>query len=170
MLARIAYCGLVLIFCVLPMAAQDRPVHTLESLSCLPWCELDKLYREAAPGNAPSGYYRGHVVFRPCDFLAGPRERMTNFMWQGKHICGSNLINQFRGVCLIKGEVGTGESWLDGKPAHILDYQHTSKLWADVRDEAREVSPGVYIGAMYLRRCPEPKLKVMFILERSGCE
>ena len=79
------------------------------------------------------------------------------------------LINQFRGLRFIRANVALGDSWLDGRPAHVLDYQKTSLIWNDVRDEAREVSPGVYLGAMYLRRCPEPRLKVMFVLETECC-
>ncbi len=41
-----------------------------------------------------------------------------------------------------------GESLLDGQPALILDYSK-SRLWPDVRDEEREVSPGLYLGIMY---------------------
>jgi len=160
---------LVLLLSVLPSAAQDRPVHTLDSLSRLSWCELEQIYRQAEPGESPQGFHRGHVIYPPCDKLAGPRERISNFLWLGKHFCGTTLINQWRGVRLIKADVGPGESWLDGRPAHILDYQHTSLLWRSVRDETREVSPGVYIGAMYLRHCPEPQLKLLFLLERAPC-
>jgi hypothetical protein len=128
---------------------------------------LEQIYRAAEPGARPAGFYRGHVVLPPCSFLAGPRAKTSNFLWQGKHFCDDTLINQWRGVRLIQAQVAPGESWLDGRPAHILDYQHTSILWRDVRDETREVSPGVYIGAMYLRRCPEPRLKLLFLLEKD---
>jgi hypothetical protein len=170
MLARSGLGVFVLVLFVAPAPAQDRPVYTLESLSRLPWCELERIYREAEPGCRPEGFYRGHAVYRPCEFLAGPREGVANFLWQGKHFRGDSLINQWRGVRMIKAEVGPGESWLDGRPAYVLDYQHTSIVWAKVRDEAREVSPGVYLGAMYLRRCPEPRLKTLFVLEKCDAE
>ena len=169
MLAQFGPAALVLLLFALPLTAQERPAYTLEGLSRLPWCELERIYREAELGNQPIGFHRGHVVYPPCVFLAGPREQVSNFAWQGKHFCDAELINQWRGVRMIKAEVGPGESWLDGRPAHILDYQHTSVLWRDVRDETREVSPGVYIGAMYLRRCPQPRLKVLFLLEKDAC-
>lgn len=149
--------------------ADDAPVYTLDNLACRSWCELEAIYRAASPGNAPCGFFRGRTVYRKSEHLSGPREAITNFAWQGKHFTDGALINQFRGLKLIRAEVGPGDSWLDGRPAHILDYRDTSVLWRDVRDEMREVSPGVYVGAMYLHRCPEPRLKVLFILERDSC-
>jgi len=160
---------LVPILTVALSSAQERPVYTLDDLSRRSWCELEEIYRRADPGSAPCGFLRGHVVFRPDDVLAGPRSKIVNYSWQGKHFENGSLINQFRGLRMIRANVAPGESWLDGKPAHILDYEKTSLLWRDVRDETREVSPGVYIGGMYLRRCPEPKLKVLFILEADSC-
>ena len=41
------------------------------------------------------------------------------------------------------------------------------KRFGDVRDEMREVSPGVYLGVMYVRKCPEPKLAMFFALTRT---
>jgi len=161
--------ALIPILGVVASRADERPVYTLNDLSNRSWCELEGIYRSAVPGAAPCGFYRGHVVFRPHDFLAGPRSAITNYSWQGKHFENNTLINQFRGVRMIRANVAPGESWLDGRPAHILDYQKTSLLWFDVRDETREVSPGVYVGAMYLRRFHEPKLKVLFILEAEPC-
>ena len=166
---RIGLSVLIVASCIASASAQERTVHSMESLSRRSFSELECIYRAAEPGNRPEGFHRGHVVLPPCDFLAGPRAKVSNFLWQGKHFCDDSLVNQFRGAKFIKAQVASGDSWLDGRPAHILDYQQTSRLWADVRDEAREVSPGVYLGAMYLRRCPEPKLKLIFILERDCC-
>lgn len=149
--------------------AEELPACTAKSLSCRSWCELEEIYRLAKPGAAPCGFYRGHVVYRPDDFLSGPRSNFVNFAWQGKHFGDGALVNQFRGVRMIRAEVAPGASWLDGGPAHILDYQHASFLWRDVRDEVREAAPGVYVGAMFLRRCPDPRLKVFFILEADPC-
>jgi hypothetical protein len=157
------------IFAVMTLRADERPTYTLDDLARRPWCELEAIYRRADPGPAPAGFMRGHVVYPPDQFLAGPREKFANFAWQGKHFSEGALINQWRGLRFIRAEVALGESWLDCRPAHILDYQNTSHIWKDVRDETREVSPGVYLGAMYLRRCPEPRLKEFFILETGCC-
>ena len=140
---------------------------TFERLTCMSWDELQHLYRNAPPGSVPSGFVRGKSLFNPCEALAGPRTKVANCLWKGKHFCpdDATLINQWLGVRAIRANIYPGESWLDGKPALILDYAETSFVWRDARDEMREVAPGLYVGAMYLRRCPEPRIKTMFILQ-----
>ncbi len=170
MIGRIATSTMILgVFFAPLLHAQDRPTYTFDDLCQRTFHELEQIYRAADAGAKPQGFLRGHVVFRECDFLAGPRSKVANFLWLGKHVCGDDVVNQWRGIRMIRAEVSEGTSWLDGRPAHILDYQHTSWSWRDVRDEAREVAPGIYVGAMHLRRCPEARLKVFFVLETSGC-
>jgi hypothetical protein len=154
-----------------PTCAGDQPVYSLEALAHLSWDELEQIYRQAEPGCRPDGFVRGRAIYRSSDFLAGPRSRVANFFWRGKHFSSADdmLINQWRGGRMIRAHVSSGQSWLDGRPAQILDYQNTSRVWSDVRDEMREVSPGVYVGAMFLRRCPQPRLKTLFILEAAPC-
>jgi len=41
------------------------------------------------------------------------------------------------------------ESWFDGKEAIILDYSKTSLVAHWIRDEIREVAPGLYLGIVY---------------------
>jgi hypothetical protein len=144
---------------------------SFEVLACASFHELESLYRQAAPGTMPTGFVRGRTVYCSHDFLAGSRARIANFFWKGKHFCDqdSSLINQFLGVRAIRAHTYPGTSSLDGQPAWILDYAHTSLLWKDVRDEMREVAPGLYVGAMYERRCPEPHLKLFFVLEAGSC-
>ena len=110
---------------------------------------------------------RGRTIYNPCEALPGVRGRIANTFWKGKHFFPEcqTLINQWLGVRAIRARTSVGESWLDGKPAQVLDYADTSRLWGDVRDEMREAAPGLYVGVMYLRRCPEPKAKTMFVLE-----
>jgi hypothetical protein len=148
------------------------PACSLEQLAACPWPELERLYRQAAPGAIPNGFARGRVVYPACEPFGGAKAQAASLVWRGKHFCTTDgtLINQWLGVRAIRARVGYGPSWLDGRPAIILDYACTSRRWADVRDEMREVGPGVYLGAMYLRRCPEPRLKLFFILEAEPSE
>lgn len=142
--------------------------HDLERKS---WAELEQIYRDAEPGRLPHGFAKGRVVYCPGTFLGGVKSEVAQLVWRGKHFSAADgmLINQWCGVRAIRAAVSFGPSWLDGKPAIILDYSGTSRLWADVRDEMREIAPGVYLGAMYLRRCPEPRLKLFFILRTCAC-
>jgi hypothetical protein len=150
-----------------PLSRSAPPVQCLEQLARLSWCELEELYRGSAAGTMPHGFARGRVVHCPASLLAGPRSRMTRLLWHGKHFCADDgiLVNQWLGFRAIHARVDYGPSWLDGKTSLILDYQGESRVWADVRDEMREVAPGLYVGAMYLRGCPEPRLKLFFCLE-----
>jgi hypothetical protein len=149
---------------------RDTPL-TFERLACMSWAELEALYLDAEPGRLPSGFVRGRTLFNPCGALAGPRTALANRLWKGKHFCPEQgtLINQWSGIRAIRADIYPGTSWLDGKPAHILDYAETSFVWHHARDEMREVAPGLYVGAMHLRHCPEPRLKTMFVLEAVEC-
>ena len=167
MMKRRGWFGLIVMIALAAPARGQETGYTLDSLSRMSASELEQIYRNATPGQAPAGFMQGRVVFREDAALAGPRGQVVNWLWQGKHFSDDSLINQFRGPRMIRANVFPGESWLDGKPALILDYHHTSLLWRDVRDEVRQVSPGVYVGAMYLRRPHCPHLKLFFVLESS---
>jgi hypothetical protein len=156
--------------------APDTPqgvACSLDALAALPWPELEHLYRQATPGAVPDGFARGRVVYPPWERHGGAKARAAGLFWRGKHFCAADgtLVNQWLAVRAIRARVGYGASWLDGRPAIVLDYCGTSHRWADVRDEMREVGPGLYLGAMYLRGCPEPRLKLFFVLqvEPGGC-
>lgn len=148
------------------------PPLTFQRLTCMSWDELHSLYCEAKPGTVPSGFVRGRSMFNPCELLPGPRTKIANCLWKGKHFCGEEgtLVNQWLGVRAIRANIYAGSSWLDGQPALILDYADSSLIWRDARDEMREVAPGLYVGFMHVRRCPEPRLKTLFVLEACCAE
>lgn len=139
--------------------------HTLESLSCLSWKELECLYRNAPAGQLPCGYFKGRAIYCKGKFLSRARTRLTRLMWRGKHFDCGQILNQWTGVKALKGRVCYSSSWLDGKPSVTLDYRKTSLVWKNVRDEIREVSPGVYVGIMFVERKCERKIRAFFILE-----
>jgi hypothetical protein len=159
MMALLLWAGWAAISCA------SEPVYCLEDLARMSWADLERIYRQAEPGRIPSGFAAGRVVYDPDTFMAGAKSGAAKFLWRGKHFgADGTLINQWCGLKAIRATVAPGTSWLDGKPAIVLDYSVTSRVWADVRDEMREISPGLYLGAMYLRRCPGPRLKLYFIL------
>ena len=129
--------------------------------------ELEYLYRAAAPGPIPHGYLRGRAIYCPCERLAGVRSGLTHALWHGKlfNDCGTGLVHQWCGFRAIKAKVCFGPSWLDGKPSIIMDYGDTSLVWEDVRDELREVAPGLYLGRMYRRKPCGAQFKTFFALE-----
>ncbi len=146
---------------------QDAPrIQSLDQLACMSWCELEQLYRQAGVGAIPQGYACGRPLYDPCRKFSGPRARMTCAVWHGKLFCpDGTLINQWSGFQAIRAQVAYGPSWLDGKQSIIMDYEFTSHVWTNVRDEMREVGPGIFLGVMYQRREQEPRLKMYFALQ-----
>jgi hypothetical protein len=150
------------------------PPLTMEYLASLSWEELENIYRQAPPGRIPCGYLCGRAVLCPgrCGYRLN--QTLANNLWRGKHIASSAVVNQWCGFTAIHGKVYPGESWLDCKPAIILDYRPTSIVWRNVRDEMRQVAPGLYVGMMYreccLCCCPRRHIHTYFVLQAvCGC-
>ena len=144
---------------------------SLDCLAHMSWPELECLYRQAEPGTIPEGYTPGRALYCPDSRFYGMRSKMTGAVWHGKIFdgCEGTLVNQWAGFRAIKARVSYGPSWLDGRPSIIMDYCGTSHVWADVRDEIREVSPGVYLGLMYRRKPCGPQFQYYFALEACPC-
>jgi hypothetical protein len=136
-------------------------------------CELEQLYLQAEPGPVPTGYARGKALRWAGHRWAASASRLTGLLWHGKWFDDGDctLLNEWCfGVKAIRAQVYCGPSWLDGRPAIIMDYSDTSTVWRDVRDELRQVGPGLYLGVMYQRKCPCPKFKMFFALELESCQ
>lgn len=148
-------------------AAADAPL-CLEQLACMSWCELEQLYRQAAPGTMPAGYLRGRAIYEPCAPLSPARSKVSQSMWHGKHFCPADgmMINQWCLGTAVRARVCYSDSWLDGKPSIVMDYRGVSHvIWSDVRDEIREIAPGLYLGLMYRCKAGRPRMKLFFVLE-----
>jgi hypothetical protein len=148
------------------------PALSLEQLACMNWCELEQLYRQARPGAIPAGYLHGRAIYCPGAFLTPARDKMTQALWHGKHFCPDDgtLVNQWcLGTRAVRARVCYGDSWLDGQPSIVMEYRGMAHVWKDVRDEIREVAPGVYLGLMYRCKAGQPRMKMFFALELSPC-
>jgi hypothetical protein len=150
-----------------PAGPVAPPVCSLDDLARLSWCELEALYRSAGPAPVPDGFVRGRAFYPPDEAMAGAKAKVVGALWRGKDFRPAEgvMVNQWRGLKAIRARVCYGPSWLDGGPSLVLDYQDTSRVWSEVRDEVREVAPGLYLGIMYRRRCPHPQLKCFFALQ-----
>ena len=119
--------------------------------------ELDALFRSSAAGAIPVGRTKGAVLVAPGTGIAWPAKRLIRWLaWRGKVFNPQkddllNLILPF-GVKAVRAKVYKDASWLDQKETIVLDYSKTSRLAHKVRDEIREVSPGVYLGLVYWGR------------------
>ena len=138
-------------------------VRTLDDLADLSAARLESLYRRSGPGSVPAGKVRGLALY-PDSRFPRAKSKAARVAWQGKVFSPETgtATNRFFGLRVVKGQVYSGQSWLDGGPSLILDYQNTSKIYGDYRDEIREVAPGVYLGLMHDRTTNPPGFKMYF--------
>jgi hypothetical protein len=119
--------------------------------------QLDDLFRNSPAGSIPQGEGDGTVIIATGTQLSEIAARFLRFFaWQGKIFNPErgdlrNEITPF-GIQAIIAKVYKGESWLDGKECVVLDYSETSIIVQWVRDEIREVAPGLYLGVVYWSR------------------
>ena len=62
-----------------------------------------------------------------------------------------NKVTPF-GLKLIVAKVYRDVSWMDARDTIVIDYSRTSLVCRAVRDEIREVEPGVWLGKVWLGR------------------
>ena len=134
---------------------------TARDLPSLRGKQLDALFANAAAGEIPVGKGSGQALMATGTFAARPLLTITRLLaWQGKVFDGPshtlrNLISPF-GFKAITADVYVDASLLDGHPCIVLDYSKTSRVAGWVRDEIREIGPGLYVGLVYAgkRRLP----------------
>ena len=117
--------------------------------------ELDELFRSSPAGEIPDGDADGQVIVGSekesvSDTVAWLAE---NLAWKGKVFDREkgelrNKILPF-GLKAVRAKVYKEASWFDGKETIVLDYSKTSVLAQRVRDEIREVAPGLYLGLVF---------------------
>lgn len=148
---------------------------TARELPSLSGSDLDALFANASAGEIPTGKGSGQALMATGTFASRPLLAMVRLLaWHGKEFDGPthslrNLISPF-GVRAISADVYVDASRLDGHPCIVLDYSKTSRLAKWVRDEIRQIEPGLYIGLVYVRSRRAP---IRFSLEfapsaRSG--
>ena len=119
--------------------------------------QLDQLFGSHAAGEIPEGEARGTVIIRMGRWLSVAVSKIAHrIAWQGKVFDPEkgelrNKILPF-GIKAIAAKVYRDSSWLDEKETIVLDYSKTSLVAHWIRDEIREVGPGVYLGLVYWER------------------
>lgn len=113
--------------------------------------ELDDLFRRAAPGPIPSGEGDGSVIFAPDRPIAEIAAKVARAVaWTGKvfDVATGKLRREVGpvGNLAIRAKVYREKSRFDGHEAIILDHGKTSLVAQWIRDEIREVAPGLYLG------------------------
>lgn len=116
--------------------------------------ELDALYQNSPIGEIPDGDSKGTAMIIPGSVLAKVLLPLIKLLaWQGKVFYRDqeflfNKVSLFS-FKAIKAKIYRGESWVCEGEAIILDYSKTSFVAQKIRDEIREVAPGIYLGSAY---------------------
>jgi hypothetical protein len=129
-----------------------RPTK-LEELAAADQKQADWLYSHSPAGAMPNGESEGKAMVLPGTRIGDFFSRLDNEIWTGKVIDSErgDLVNKVFGLKLIHANVSRGTSWQDGKESIIIDYKGTSAVAGFLRDEIREVQPGLYLGKAYVR-------------------
>jgi|SRR3984957_21111938 hypothetical protein len=128
--------------------------YTAAQLMSMSEKELDDLFSGSPAGDIPNGEAEGTAIIAPGTFFSPETASLINiFTWQGKtfdaaHGTLTNRISSF-GVNAIVAEVYKTASWFDNKECIVLDYSKTSLVAKHVRDEIRQIGPGLYLGLVY---------------------
>ena len=116
--------------------------------------QLDELFTSSEPGDIPDGEATGTAIVAPGTTYGPDIAKFINlFAWQGKVFDAKNGVLRNKilplGLNAIIAKVYKADSWLDGKECIVLDYSDTSLVAHWIRDEIREIGPGVYLGKVY---------------------
>lgn len=119
--------------------------------------QLGELFRAGSAATIPDGRSRGTVLLGTGGLQARLVAAVSYaLLWRGKVVNArkgrlKNLISALS-IQAISAAVYQQDSWYDGKPCIVLDYSKTSIVAHKVRDEIREIAPGVYLGLVFWGR------------------
>ena len=128
--------------------------YTAPQLLSMSQDALDTLFSSSPSGDIPNGEAEGTAILAPGTTFCAEIAKIINiFGWQGKtfdaaHGTLRNRILSF-GLDAIVAEVYKAPSLFDNKECIVLDYSKTSIVAEHIRDEIREIGPGVYLGLVY---------------------
>jgi len=128
--------------------------YNVPQLLAMSQAQLDDLFRNSPAGDIPNGPAKGTAIIAPgTTYSDNIAEIINHFGWQGKVFDAKkgalkNRILSF-GLEAIIAKVYKGPSWLDGKECIVLDYSETSLVAQWIRDEIRQIGPGLYLGKVY---------------------
>jgi hypothetical protein len=145
-------------------------INDLKHLCCE---QLQQIFAGGCSGSTPCGCVRGEVLYLAHTRAAKMKVRMANVVWKGK--CfeeDGSFINQWAGFKALHSVACEGPSWFDGKPCMVMEYPKGTPVFANMRDELRQVGPCLWMG-MFFDREPCPKFRGFFALEcqcdKHGC-
>lgn len=128
--------------------------YDVAQLLSMSQAQLDELFTKSTSGKIPNGEANGTAIVAPGTKYSKEIAAFINhFAWQGKVFDAKkgvlkNKILPF-GLNAIIAKVYKAPSWLDGKECIVLDYSETSLVAQWIRDEIRQIGPGLYLGKVY---------------------
>jgi hypothetical protein len=148
----------------------DGP-HCLDDLKGLDICQLLDLFTHADLNHPFVGVAKGRLLVLTDDRLPKLKVKLANQVWRGKAACEDGyFINRWiANYNWIDSHYVIGPSWVDGRPAVVMEYAPGTPLFAPMHDELREISPGLYIGPVY-ERYPCVKLRGFIGLQMEPCK
>lgn len=140
-------CACVVVALVAGAPARGTEPRDLLRMSA---AELEARFAAGTATVPPLGFAPGVPIKNPGTRRAAVSAAVTRPVWQGKIFRpDGTMINRVFGAGrAIPADVYVAEGRTDGRPVVVLDYAR-SKLWPDVRDEVREIEPGLFLGVMY---------------------
>jgi hypothetical protein len=128
--------------------------YTAEELLKMTEKELDDLFGKSPAGDIPNGEAHGTAILGAGSKYTSEIAALINtFVWQGKsfdaaHGTLRNRILAF-GLNAIVAQIYKAPSLFDGKECIVLDYSQTSLVAKHIRDEIRQIGPGMYLGLVF---------------------
>lgn len=119
--------------------------------------ELGTLFGSGVAGAIPDGRGRGTVLLGTGGIVARLAAALSYALaWRGKVFAArqgrlKNLVTPLA-IRAIEASVYKADSWYDGETCIVLDYSKTSLVAHKVRDEIREIAPGVFLGLVFWGR------------------
>ena len=120
--------------------------------------QLDELFRSSPAGEIPNGDADGRVLVGSGNDDVSDKVAWIarTLAWKGKVFNREkgdlkNKILPF-GIKAVRAKVYKEASWFDGEETIVLDYSKTSFFARKVRDEIREVAPGLFLGLVYWKK------------------
>jgi hypothetical protein len=125
----------------------------------------EAMFREGVPDAGPVGPTRGTVLYADDALFPRVKARLQGGVWKGKQFHGDGTFTNRWVGGVRAGTVGTAvePSWLDGQPVLAAQYSPRALVFRNVRDELRQVGPGVWLGRSYDTTTGRPKN--WFVLE-----
>lgn len=123
------------------------------------------LFREGVTDGGPVGTTRGTVLYADDARFPRVKARLQGTLWKGKVFHGDGTFTNrwIGGVRAGTADTAVEPSWLDGQPSLVVRYSPSALVFRNVRDELRQVGPGVWLGRSYSAATGRPKN--WFVLE-----